>query len=181
MVSRQHRYGILTFACGAFEPVAELWRTAEALGFDQAWIPDELMDPFEFEAWTVLAALARETSRMRIGTLVSQVPFRHPTLLAAQAITVDRVSGGRLEVGIGSGDPAGITLGAVGYDAWSPRERQGRFSEQIELLDRLLRGEQVGHAGRFYRAAGVQLPEPAQRQRPPLVITAAASSSLLLV
>lgn len=106
-------------------------------------------------------------------------PFRHPTLLAAEAITVDRISGGRLDVGIGAGDP-GTPIGAVGYDPWSPHERAARFSEQVELLDRLLRGEQVDHVGRFYRAQAVQLPSPVQRPRPPLVIAAQAPSSLRL-
>jgi alkanesulfonate monooxygenase SsuD/methylene tetrahydromethanopterin reductase-like flavin-dependent oxidoreductase (luciferase family) len=179
MAARRHRYGIITIAVGAFEPVAQLWRTAEALGFDDAWVPDDLMGPFEFEPWTLLAALARETSRMRIGTLVTQIPFRHPTLLAKEAITVDRVSGGRLEVGIGAGDP-GTPIDAIGHDPWSAHERAERFGEQVELLDRLLRGERVDHAGRFYRAQAVQLPPPVQRPRPPLVIAAQAPSSLRL-
>lgn len=179
MTARPHRYGILTFAAGAFEPVAQLWRTAESLGFDDAWVVDDLMGPYEFEPWTLLAALARETSRIRIGTLVTQIPFRHPTLLAAQAITVDRISSGRLEVGIGAGDP-GTPIGAIGHDPWSAQERAERFGEQVELLDRLLRGERVDHTGRFYRAQAVQLPPPVQRPRPPLVIAAQAPSSLRL-
>ena len=179
MAARRHRYGILTFAVGAFEPVAQLWRTAEALGFDDAWVVDDLIGPYEFEPWALLAALARETSRMRIGTLITQIPFRHPTLLAAEAITVDRISGGRLEVGIGAGDP-GTPIGAVGHDPWSPQERAARFSEQVEVLDRLLRGERVDYVGHYYRAQAVQLPPPIQRPRPPLVIAAQAPSSLRL-
>jgi alkanesulfonate monooxygenase SsuD/methylene tetrahydromethanopterin reductase-like flavin-dependent oxidoreductase (luciferase family) len=181
MTARSRRYGIVTLAVGSFEAIAQLWRTAEALGFDQAWVDDDLLVPDALEPWTLLAALARETSRMRIGTLVTQIPFRHPTLLAAEAITVDRIAGGRLEVGIGAGDPnPRIPIGAVGHDPWSPQERAARFGEQVELLDRLLRGERVDHAGRFYRAQAVQLPPPVQRPRPPLVIAAQASSSLRL-
>jgi alkanesulfonate monooxygenase SsuD/methylene tetrahydromethanopterin reductase-like flavin-dependent oxidoreductase (luciferase family) len=177
MAARSHRYGIVTLAVGSFEPIAQLWRTAEALGFDNAWVDDDLMAPDALEPWTLLAALARETSRMRIGTLVTQIPFRHPTLLAAEAITVDRISGGRLEVGIGAGD---TPIGAIGHDPWSQQERAERFGEQVELLDRLLRGERVDHAGRFYRAQAAQLPPPVQRPRPPLVIAAQAPSSLRL-
>jgi alkanesulfonate monooxygenase SsuD/methylene tetrahydromethanopterin reductase-like flavin-dependent oxidoreductase (luciferase family) len=179
MEARPHRYSIVTLAVGEFGPIAQLWRTAEALGFDEAWVDDDLLVPHALEPWTLLAALARETSRMRIGTLVTQIPFRHPTLLAAEANTVDRISGGRLEVGIGAGDPH-IPIGAIGHDPWSQQERAERFGEQVELLDRLLRGERVDHAGRFYRAQGVQLPPPVQQPRPPLVIAAQAPSSLRL-
>jgi alkanesulfonate monooxygenase SsuD/methylene tetrahydromethanopterin reductase-like flavin-dependent oxidoreductase (luciferase family) len=179
MAARPRRYGILTLAAGSFEPIAQLWRTAETFGFDDAWVADDLMSPFDFEPWTLLAALARETTRMRIGTLVTQIPLRHPTLLAKEAITVDRISDGRLEVGIGAGDP-GAAMDAIGHDPWSARERAERLEEQVELLDRLLRGERVDHGGHYYRAQDVQLPGPVQRPRPPLVIAAQAPSSLRL-
>lgn len=103
------RFGILTFPSGPFAALAEEWRRTEALGFDSAYVVDTLAKPglVDYEAWTVLAALARETTRMRVGTLVTILPFRHPALLAAQAIAVDRISGGRLELGIGTGDDPG--------------------------------------------------------------------------
>ena len=167
------QFGILSFPQGPFDRLAEEWRMVEAGGFDSAYVPDTLAKPgvVDYEAWTVLAALARETSRMRIGTLVTILPFRHPALLAAQAIGVDRLSGGRLELGIGTGDdPADWR--AIGMEPWSPRERVERFEEQVLMLDQCLRGGPISYAGRFYRIDDVIFAEPVSRPRPSLIVAA---------
>ncbi len=174
-------YGILTFAGGPFSEIVDCWRQAEEVGFDSAWLVDTFSyrGLVEYEPWTLLAALARETSRLRIGTLITQIAFRHPTLLAAQALTLDHLSAGRLELGIGGGWP-GPDSAAVGTQDWSPAERVARLAEQLAVLDRLLRGEEVEHVGTFYRANGVQLAAPTQRPRPPLVVAAQAQVTLRL-
>ena len=94
------RFDILTFPGGPFAAIAAEWRLAETLGFDGAFLVDTLAKPgfVDYEAWVTLAALARETSRIRIGTLVTVLPLRHPAVLAAQASSVDRISEGRLGI-----------------------------------------------------------------------------------
>jgi alkanesulfonate monooxygenase SsuD/methylene tetrahydromethanopterin reductase-like flavin-dependent oxidoreductase (luciferase family) len=88
--------------------LVERWRLIEALGFDSIWDFDHLNQPSRpdgpyLEAWSVLAGLAVHTRRVRIGVLVSCNTFRHPSVLAKQAITLDHMSGGRLDVGLGAG------------------------------------------------------------------------------
>jgi alkanesulfonate monooxygenase SsuD/methylene tetrahydromethanopterin reductase-like flavin-dependent oxidoreductase (luciferase family) len=175
------RFGILTFAAGPFEETARHWRQAEALGFDDAWVVDVLTYPgvVDYDATTLLAALARETSRIRVGTLVIQIIYRHPVLLAAQAIALDRVSDGRFELGLGAGG-APVDSAAFGVEHWSLRERVNRFGEQLAMLDQLLRGERLDFSGQYYRAEGDPLATPVQRPRPPLTVAAQIPSSLRL-
>ena len=176
------RFDVLTLANGPFEDIARLWKEVEELGFVGAWLADSLSlrEIGDYEAWSLLGALAPLTSRLRVGTLVTQITFRHPVLLAAQAITVDRISGGRLELGIGAGDYVADSA-AVGEAAWPLHERLRRFEEQLSVLDQALRGERVDHHGPFYRAEGVQLPVPLQLPRPPLTVAGQVSGSLRLV
>jgi alkanesulfonate monooxygenase SsuD/methylene tetrahydromethanopterin reductase-like flavin-dependent oxidoreductase (luciferase family) len=175
------RYGVLTFASGPLDEVVRAWREVEELGLDSAWLVDTFAYPglVDYEPWTLLAALAREVRRLRIGTLITHIAFRHPTLLAAETLTLDRLSDGRVELGLGVGEQ-GPDWAAVGLEAGSSRERVARLAEHLELLDRLLRGERVDHVGRFFRAEAVQLAEPVQRPRPPLVIAAQVPASLRL-
>src|SRR5919197_4255288 len=147
-----------------FEPWEQVvgWaREVEELGLDSLWVPDHLVNtigsrPF-YEGGTTLAALGRATSRVRIGTLVSSIVFREPGLLAKQAIAVDHVSGGRLEVGVGPGSDRDNE--AAGRRPWTPRERSDRLRSFVEELDGLLRGDE-------------QRGFPLQRPRPPLTIAA---------
>ena len=151
---------------------------AEELGFDHAWLVDHLLDtdgPPEHpchEAWTLLAALAARTSRIRLGVLVSSNTFRHPAVLLKEAVTVDHVSGGRLILGFGTGwhedehRRYGIPLPPAA-------ERVDRFEEALEVLDRLQAGGPVTFRGRFYELDEAQLqPPPVQRPRIPLLIAA---------
>lgn len=175
------RFDILTLATGPFSEVAQRWREAEELGFDGAWLVDSLSlrGIADHEAWSLLGARAALTSRLRIGTLVTQITFRHPVLLAAQAITVDRISEGRLELGMGSGDYVADSA-AVGLEAWPLNERLERFEEQLSIIDTACRGERLDHHGRFYPTDGVHLAAPVQQPRPPLVVAGQVPGSLRL-
>lgn len=178
---RVRRFGILTFAVAPYEVLEREWRWAEELGFDSAWIPDtwSLGGLYDFEAWTLLAALTRATSRLRTGSLITTIMPRHPSLLAAEVLTVDHLSGGRVELGLGVGDqPADCDV--FGLPRWSPGERVSRLEEQLGLLDRLLRGEDVAWEGTYYSVGGVKLTTPVQTPRPPLLVAAEGRRSLRL-
>jgi alkanesulfonate monooxygenase SsuD/methylene tetrahydromethanopterin reductase-like flavin-dependent oxidoreductase (luciferase family) len=177
----QARFGILSFAKGPLEEIVRHWRAAEALGFDSAWVDDDILTPgyADFEPWTLLGTLARETNRLRIGTLVTVITYRHPAVLASQVLTIDHASRGRVDFGIGAGGPPNA-YGAVGLDPWSARERTERLEEQVAMLDRLLRGEPIVHEGQHYRAAVEALPAPLQQPRPPLIVAANGKRGLQL-
>ena len=176
------RLGILTFGVAPFAAIDQEWRWAEEIGFNNAWIPDtwSIEGFFDFEAWTLLGALARATSRLRIGTLVTTIIPRHPALLAAEVLTVDHLSEGRVELGIGVGDrPADCDV--FGVPKWPPAERVARLEDQLMLLDRLLRGETVSRQGVYYSVHATRLNQPVQRPRPPLVVAAEGPRVLRLV
>lgn len=157
-------------------PYAELERDvreAETMGFDSAWIDDDLFSPSyaDFDVWSVLGGLAVATERIRVGTLVTVPTFRYPSVLAAQALTVDHMSNGRLEIAIGAGGAAEGNP-AIGAELWSPRERSERFGEFVEIVARLLRGEPIDYTGVWYGAKVDQAIPPVQSPRPPLTVAA---------
>jgi F420-dependent oxidoreductase-like protein len=161
---------------------------AEAAGFDSLWFDDHLLsdegDPSDpkLEGWTVAAAVAAITSRPTIGHLVTANTFRHPAILAKMATTLDHVSGGRAVLGIGAGWFA-EEHAAFGLDfGRSMGERIDRMGEAIGILRRLLAGERVTHAGRFYRLdAAICEPRPVQARLPILVGGSGPRKTLPLV
>jgi len=152
------------------------WSEAERLGFDVLWNCDTVVEPDHerhtmFDGPTTLTLMAAETSTIRVGTLVSSLYFRHPVTLAKAAMTVDHVSGGRLEVALGVGDPSAGAR-AAGVD-WTAGVAVARFREFVELVDLLLRQEVTSYTGRSYRCEGAEtVPLPVQRPRPPITIAA---------
>ncbi len=176
------RFGIMTLQAGPYGALAERWRRAEALGFDSVWIADHVMQfpgAVAYEAWSLLGALACETTRLRIGTLVTPITFRHPALLAMSATTIDHVSGGRLELGLGAGGGP-KDQAALGLPEWDGRERLDRLEEQLAMVDALLRGETVTRDGRYYSTAATTIERPLQQPRPPFVIAAQSPRALRL-
>jgi alkanesulfonate monooxygenase SsuD/methylene tetrahydromethanopterin reductase-like flavin-dependent oxidoreductase (luciferase family) len=151
------------------------WQELEALGFDSLWVPDHFV-VHAYEAWTTLAGLASRTTRVRVGTLVTSTAFRNPAFLAKQALTVDHLSNGRLELGLGAGARAPqfeFDHSMTGLGRWEDAERAGRFREAVRIVDRLLRGETVTYEGKYYRTDEATLGvAPLQRPRPPLTIAA---------
>ncbi len=155
----------------------ERWQLFERLGFDSVWNCDHLVQPSRptgpyFEAWTLLAGLAARTERIRIGVLVSSNTFRHPALLAKQAMTVDHLSNGRLELGLGAGwyEPEHRMFG---LDFPGPPELVARFREAVEIVDRLLRNDTTSYEGRYYKLREALFrPGPIQKPRPPFMLGA---------
>ena len=177
------RFGICTDQNLPFPNLVERWREFERLGFDSVWDCDHFNQPSRptgpyYEAWTLLAALAARTERIRIGVLVSCNTFRHPGLLAHEAMTVDQISDGRLELGLGAGwfvpehEQFGIPLPPVG-------ELIGRFHEAVQIVDTLLRHGVCTFSGKHYQLKDAHIrPRPVQKPRPPLTLGAHKSRML---
>jgi F420-dependent oxidoreductase-like protein len=122
------------------------------------------------DAWATLAGLAAVTERIRLGTMVSPATFRHPSVLARMAVTVDHISGGRVEMGMGSGWYE-REHEAHGFPFPSGKERFELFAEQVEVVVRSWTEERFDHDGPAYRLRDQQaLPRPVQRPHPPLVL-----------
>jgi len=149
----------------------------EELGFDITAIADHFVDhrrpdkPW-LEAWTLAAAIARETSRIRIATCVCQIPLREPAMLAYQVLTVDHISGGRLDLGLGIGLTSDPACTMMGLPSWTNRERVDRLEEYVTIVARLLADDVTTFEGRFYRVEGAVTNAPVQRPRPPIMIAA---------
>ena len=155
-----------------------LARACEELGFTGLFRSDHYLSfdhPNErgaLDAWTTLAALASITERIRLGTLVSPVTFRHPAQVAKSLVTVDHASGGRVELGLGAGWFEREHR-AYGFAFPDPAERMAILSEQLEIVHRLWDADEdaVSFEGRHYRLEDCPgLPKPVQRPHPPLIM-----------
>ncbi|HMF81764.1 MAG TPA: LLM class flavin-dependent oxidoreductase [Acidimicrobiia bacterium] len=155
----------------SFDTILERTVAAEAAGFDSVWLMDHLVAPAApqwdtFEGWTLAAGLATRTTRIRLGHLVTADPFRHPAVLAKMAATVDALSGGRLELGLGWGS-VDAELRAFGIESRPAPERAARLRETIEILDRMFAGEPFDYSGAHYRLEGaIGRPVPTQAHIP---------------
>ena len=154
----------------------EIARTCERLGFDALLTSDHYLsvvnaeEPGSNDAWTLLGALAASTERLRLGTMVSPVTFRLPAVLAKAATTVDRISDGRVELGMGAGwwDQEHRTHG-IPFPA-AP-ERFEMLEEQLEIVHGLWSEDVFSFEGRYYALEECRfLPKPVQRPHPPIVL-----------
>lgn len=150
----------------------------EALGFEVASLPDHFVDwtnppmPW-FESWTALTGLAGATTTIRLATAVTQIPLRNPALFARQALTLDHVSKGRLEIGLGTGLTGDPSYPMLGITEWEPKERVARLVEYLTIVDALLRNEVTTFEGTYYRVDGAIMdPRPIQSPRPPITVAA---------
>lgn len=158
----------------SFATILERTLAAEAAGFDSVWLMDHLAAPAApdqdtFEGWTLASALAVRTTTIRIGHLVTCDPFRHPAVLAKMAATVDVLSDGRLELGLGWGSVP-RELETYGIAAGSSTARAARLRETIEILDLMFAGEPFDHDGTVELRGAIGRPRPVQLPRPPLHI-----------
>jgi alkanesulfonate monooxygenase SsuD/methylene tetrahydromethanopterin reductase-like flavin-dependent oxidoreductase (luciferase family) len=159
-------------------------QSVEDLGFHSLWLFDhlygpELPDRPSFEGWTLGTALLAETTRLRVGQLVLSNTLRHPALLAKMATTLDVISGGRLELGLGSGsyapehERAGIAWGSF-------RERSAQLGEALEIITAMFAAPSTTFAGEHYAVRDLpNLPPPVQRPRPPIHVGGAGERHTL--
>ncbi len=155
----------------------------ERLGYDSVWLDDHLMYgkmPI-LECWTTLAALASVTSRIRLGTMVTSHAFRNPAVLAKMAATVDLVSGGRLELGLGAGVQSQEHT-AYGFSFPALNMRVQRLNESIEIIKSLWTREKTTYKGTHYQMVdAVCEPKPLQKPHPPIVVGGGGERYLLKV
>jgi alkanesulfonate monooxygenase SsuD/methylene tetrahydromethanopterin reductase-like flavin-dependent oxidoreductase (luciferase family) len=164
----------------------ETWREAERRGFATAWTYDHLSwrslrdDPW-LGAVPLLAAVAASTSRLRLGTLVATPNFRHPVLFAKDVMTLDEVSDGRIDLGLGAGSGSGYDAKALGIPPLSTADRAARFEEFVDALDLLLREPAASYAGQFFTAVESRTyPGCTQQPRVPFTIAATGKRGLAL-
>jgi F420-dependent oxidoreductase-like protein len=153
-------------------------RFAEEAGFEGAWVFDHFKPLYAdpngpcMEGWTLLSALAATTERIRLGALVTGVTYRHPSILAAEAVTVDHVSEGRLDLGIGAAWFEG-EHDQLGIDFPPTRERARRLEEALQVVKLLMTEEGASFQGRHYELSEASYnPKPVQRPHPPIWVGA---------
>ena len=153
----------------SYQTLRRIWMDADRLGYYSATLYDLLNIP-TLECWTTLSALAAETSRIRLTPLVLANTYRPPAVFAKMASTLDVISNGRLEVGIGAGGGRGDHL-ASGLDFPATSVRVRILEESVELMRRLWTEEEVTFEGRYYTLAGAKnIPGPVQKPHPPFLI-----------
>lgn len=160
-----------------YPAIVEVWREADQLPvFEHGWLFDHFAPIFSdldgpcMEGWQLLAALAAQTSRIRLGLMVTGNTYRHPAVLAQIAATTDIISGGRLDLGIGAGWNV-YEHESMGLPLYAPGERIRRFGEACEIIKRLFTQHLTDFDGRYYQLKQARCePKPVQKPYPPFVI-----------
>jgi F420-dependent oxidoreductase-like protein len=159
----------------SLDDLIQLWQEAEGWGYDSLWLNDHFMqfgreDGPAYDAWTLLAALAEKTSRARIGVLVTDNLFRNPAVLAKIATTVDVLSKGRLEMGLGGGWFQ-REHEAYGLPFPSGKERIERLEEALQVIRALWTQDEANFNGKYYQLLKAPfVPKPVQKPYPPITI-----------
>lgn len=190
------RFGIMTAPSQvSYHDILQVWRDADTIPeIEHAWLYDHLMpiggDPNgpTWEGWTLLSALAAQTTRLRLGLLVTSNRFRPPAMLAKIAATVDTVSAGRLEFGIGAGSRPSVPIARREYDAHglpflSAADAVGSLAEACTIIRRLwTEPEPFDFNGTYHHLTGAfGNPKPIQKPHPPIMIGGRSSRTLRVV
>lgn len=172
------RFGVVSSGASSRDDWIALARRVEALGYSSLLMPDRLMTPLA--PWTALATAAAATTTLRIGSHVFANDYRHPVILAREAATLDLLSNGRFELGLGAGvgqpdyDQMGLTLE-------SPGERVSRVAEALHIIKQFFSGEVVNFSGKYYTVSNLRgQPQAVQRPHPPIFIGSAGRRMLTI-
>jgi F420-dependent oxidoreductase-like protein len=167
-----------------YNMISEIAAEAERLDFESLWVSDhffldpELTDTSCLECWTILAALARDTKRLRLGAMVASQSYRNPALAAKMAASLDNVSRGRLNFGIGAGWKEAEYM-AYGYLFPSPDTRIRQLNDSIEIAKRMWTEERATYEGKYYSVKdAICAPKPIQKPHPPIWIGGTGSFTL---
>lgn len=172
------RFGVAASGVRDSEEMVTVARRAEELGYSSIAMADHLDD--QLAPLITLTAVAAATTTLRVGTLVLANDYRHPAMLAKEAATLDLVSGGRLELGVGAGWMA-VDYEQAGLVHDRPGVRIERLGEAVEILKGLFGGEPYSFAGEHYTISGLTgSPTPVQRPHPPLMIAGGGRKVLSL-
>ena len=180
------RVGVMILPERRWHDGAVRWQEADAMGFDSAWTYDHiwwrsLKDGPWFSPIPTLAAAAAITKRIRLGLLVASPNFRHPVLLAKDAIAIDDISRGRFVLGIGAGAADAGDAEILGRSCLTRHDRRVRFREFVYLTDRLLRDAVTTYTGSFYAAHEARMiPGCTRSPRLPLVIAGTGRTGMAL-
>ena len=171
------RFGLSVAIPPDFSRARDFVQAAEALGFDSVWLPDH--PTLGWDSWTNLAALATATKTIRLGTMVSCVYYRNPVVLARVVADVDRISGGRVILGIGSGDlPSEFQQ--MGLEFPGPKQRAAVLEEGLKIVPALLRGETVEFSGEALSVHGATLrPHAVQQPYVPILVAGGGEKTTL--
>jgi alkanesulfonate monooxygenase SsuD/methylene tetrahydromethanopterin reductase-like flavin-dependent oxidoreductase (luciferase family) len=181
---RQLRFDIEISLDIPWKTLVERARYVEQLGFDGIWLSDQIMDYGEttspwLEAWSCLAGLSLQTTRIRLGTLVTHFNLHHPIMIARYALMVDQISEGRLDLGIGAGTSMDFDFAGVG--PWTPGQLVGRLGEGLGIVDSLLSGKTSGIQGIYFEVGeGIVLHPAHQKPRPPITVAALGPKTIQL-
>src|SRR5499427_9122498 len=170
--SRPFRFGVVAAQARSAEEWTTKARRIESMGYSTVLMPDGLR--YTLSPLPALAAAAAVTRSLRVGTYVLANDFRNPVLLAKEAGTLDLLSGGRFELGLGAGRPAAEADNRMlGVAFESGGGRVARLAEALDLIEPLRGGETATASGAHYAAAGAEVsPRPVQRPRPPILVAA---------
>jgi alkanesulfonate monooxygenase SsuD/methylene tetrahydromethanopterin reductase-like flavin-dependent oxidoreductase (luciferase family) len=165
------KYGIFPDVRRGWEATRLTVQEAEKLGYESVWLAEHLMgDRPVLESWTTLSALSSLTTRIRLGTMVLCNSFRNPALLAKMAATLDNVSRGRLELGIGAGWKEDEYVG-YGYDFPSPATRVHQLKDTLIILDKMWNKSSASYQGKHFRITQAYCePKPIQKPRIPITV-----------
>lgn len=172
--------------CFPYPEIERFWKSADELGFHAVWNYDHfygLTDPTQdtLEGWTSLAAMAVVVRRARVGCMVTGVTYRHPAILAKMAVTIDHISGGRLDFGFGAAWHEGEHRG-YGIPFPPARERIAMLDEALSVIKAMWTQEAVSLDGRFFRLNEARChPKPLQKPHPPIVVGGSGPKKTLRV
>lgn len=147
-------FGIMIGPFPPWKQIVSWAKLVESLGFDKLWLPDHYVNPDDkdmdwFDCWSTLAALATQTEKITIGSLVSSMTLRNPAVLAHMVLALDHISVGRFEFGMGAAGSRKCHE-MTGVPRWEPKERSERYKEFIEILYQMLNNKVITYQGKYY-------------------------------